>query len=247
MGKLNGKTAIVTGGASGIGAATVRHFVDEGAIVVITDIDPLAGSRFEAQLRSAGARVVFIEADVSNEDHVGNVMSTTREQFGGCDVLFNNAGIGLPGLGHTVTLPSWHRVMSVNLDGSFLMAKHAIISMLETGGGSIVNMSSIMGLVGVPDSLSYNVSKHGIVGMTKSLALEYAPHNVRVNAVCPGYIDTPMGRSDVEANPSIPRLHPLGRIGTPLEVAKAVSFLASDEASFITGTSLLVDGGYTAQ
>jgi len=247
MSTLVGKAAVITAGASGIGEASVRHFVDMGAAVIFTDIDAAAGHSLAKELCDAGAQVVFVHGNVTDESHAIEVMQAAVASYGRVDILLNNAGIGLPGLGHEVTAADWRAVLNVNLDGTFFMAKHAITSMLLTGGGAIVNTSSIMGHVAAVGSSSYNVSKHGVLGLTKTLALEYAASNIRVNAVCPGYVDTAMGRADVAADPTIPALHPLGRIAQPIEIARAAAFLASDDASFITGTSLLVDGGYTAR
>jgi NAD(P)-dependent dehydrogenase (short-subunit alcohol dehydrogenase family) len=247
MNALASKVAIVTGGASGIGEAAVKAFTDEGAKVVIADIDVARGLAAEQTFKAGGADVIFVKTDISSEDEVRNLVDRTVDTYGRLDILFNNAGIGSPGLGHETTLQDWRKVIGVNLDGVFLMAKHSIIQMKKNGGGSIVNTSSIMGHVATAGALSYNASKHAVIGLTKTLCLEYAADNIRVNAVCPGYILTPMGEADLAEDPSIPALHPIGRLGRPDEVAKAVVFLASDDASFITGASLLVDGGYTAQ
>jgi NAD(P)-dependent dehydrogenase (short-subunit alcohol dehydrogenase family) len=245
--RLENKVAIVTGGASGIGEATARAFCAEGAKVVVADIDLQRGRVIERALTDAGFEARFVQADVTDENQVAELMGAALSAYGSLDILFNNAGIGLPGLGHETTLADWRKVIAVNLDGVFMMAKHAVIHMKGNGGGSIINTSSVMGHVATVGQASYNASKHAVVGLTKSLALEYAAHNIRVNAVCPGYIRTPLIEDDIEANPGLQFLHPLGRLGEPQEVASVVAFLASDQASFITGSSLIVDGGYTAQ
>lgn len=247
MGRLQDKVAIVTGGASGIGGATSRAFAEEGAKVVIADIAIGAGQALETELAGEGHTVLFVPTDLSSETQIAALVAATLERFGRLDVLFNNAGIGAPGLAHETTLESWRKVMSLNLDGVFLMARAAIIEMMRSGGGAIINTASIMGHVATVGAASYNSSKHAVVGLTKSLALEYAGHGIRVNAVCPGYVMTAMGRSDLAADPGLPSLTPLGRFAQAEEVAKAVVFLASDDATYVTGSSLLVDGGYTAR
>lgn len=246
MKRLESKVAIVTGGSSGIGYATAAAFADEGAHVVIADIDDDRGRAVVAELVSTGAKAVFVRCEISDEAQVQDVVSTAVSTFGGLDIVFNNAGIGLPGLSHEVALADWQKVIGVNLDGVFLMAKHAIAYMKDNGGGSIINTSSIMGSIATAGASSYIASKHAVIGLTKALCVEYAADAIRVNAVCPGYVMTPMGESDLAADPGLPALHPLGRFARPEEIAAAVVFLASDEASFITGSSLFVDGGYTA-
>ncbi len=247
MNRLDSKVAIVTGGASGIGEATADAFAAEGAKVVIADIDEARGNALADRLNAGGAEALFVRTDITDEDNVVRLVDSTVARFGRLDIVLNNAGIGSPGLGHEITLADWRKVLAVNLDGVFLVAKHAIIQMKKNGGGSIVNTSSIMGSVATSGAASYIASKHAVIGLTKALCVEYAADNIRVNAVCPGYVMTPMGESDLAADPSLPALHPLGRFARPDEIAKSVVFLASDDASFITGSSLLVDGGYTAQ
>lgn len=246
MERFTGKVAIVTGAASGIGAAASERFAREGATVVAVDVDEVNGDRHAAAMQAAGLDVKFWRASIADEAEVDALFAWVTAEFGRVAALFNNAGIAAESFVATTSLQDWRRILSVNLDGVFLMSKAVIPLMLESGGGAIVNTSSICGHIGVAGAASYNASKHGIEGLTKTLALEHAKDGIRANTVCPGYVNTPMGRADVEADPSIPGQHPLGRLAEPSEIAAAVAFLASDDASFITGTSLLVDGGYTA-
>lgn len=248
MSRLSGKVSIVTGGASGIGAATVRQFVKEGSIVVFADINEDKGKSFELELKNAGAEVLFVKTDVTNEEQIENLVAKTVENFGRLDILFNNAGIGIIGASHEMSFEAWQKVISINLDAVFLMAKYSIQQMLLNGGGAIVNTASILGHVGQAQTAPYAASKGAVVNLTRTLALEYAQKNIRVNAVCPGYIETPLLDSiDETMKNALISLHPLGRLGKAEEIAKAVAFLASDDASFVTGANLLVDGGYTAQ
>lgn len=246
--RLKDKVAIVTGGASGIGESTIKEMVKEGAKVVIADLNEEAGSLLANKLCKDGKEAIYMKVDVTDEEMVQRMVASTIDQFGRIDILFNNAGIGSTQPTDEVSMEDWRNMLSVNLDGVFLAAKHVIKYMRKNGGGSIVNNASILGHVGQGATLAYTASKGAVVNLTKTLALEYASENIRVNAVSPGYIDTPLisGATDEKRNLLI-SLHPLGRLGKPDEVAKAVVFLASDDASFITGTSLAVDGGYLAR
>lgn len=244
--RFAGRVAVVTGAASGIGAAVVDRLASEGARVIAVDLDEPAGKEQEDDQRAKGHNVEFMPASVADEAAVAGVFGSVRSRYDRLDVLVNNAGIALESFVATTELADWRTILNVNLDGMFLMSKAAIPLMLESGGGAIVNTSSICGHVAVAGAASYNVSKHGIEGLTKTLALEHARDRIRANTVCPGYVNTPMGRADVEADPTIPDQHPMGRLAEPSEIAAAIAFLASPDASFITGTSLLVDGGYTA-
>ena len=243
--RLQDKVAIVTGGASGIGEFTVREMLKQGAKVVIADFNDTGGQKLADEL---GENVSFIHVDVSNEEQVEAMVKHAVDTFGKVDILFSNAGIGSIGSTHELTLEEWNKTISINLSGVFLCAKYALKEMVKQGSGSIVNCASILGHVGQAATASYTAAKGGVVNMTRALALEYASQGIRVNAVCPGYIKTPLlDQLDDEMLQHLVSLHPLGRLGESHEVANAVVFLASDEASFITGANLLVDGGYTAQ
>jgi NAD(P)-dependent dehydrogenase (short-subunit alcohol dehydrogenase family) len=243
--RLQDKVAIVTGGASGIGEFTVREMLKQGAKVVIADFNDAGGQKLADEL---GENVSFIHVDVSNEEQVEAMVKHAVDTFGKVDILFSNAGIGSIGSTHELTLEEWDKTISINLSGVFLCAKYALKEMVKQGSGSIVNCASILGHVGQAATASYTAAKGGVVNMTRALALEYASQGIRVNAVCPGYIKTPLlDQLDDEMMQHLVSLHPLGRLGESHEVANAVVFLASDEASFVTGANLLVDGGYTAQ
>ncbi|QDS35794.1 SDR family NAD(P)-dependent oxidoreductase [Brevibacillus brevis] len=246
--RLENKVAIVTGGASGIGETTVRLFANEGAKVVIADFSP-RGNELAEELNQAGFDALFVKTDVTKEDEVKNMVSATVEKFGKVDILFANAGIAKDAPGHLLSMDDWQRTIDINLTGVFLCDKYVIEQMLaQETGGAIVNCGSIHSHAGKAGVTAYSSAKGGVKLLTQTLGLTYAKQGIRVNAVCPGYIDTPLiaGR-DEALNEHLIGLHPMGRLGKPEEVAKAVLFLASDDASFVTGTSLLVDGGYTAQ
>lgn len=248
MMRLEGKVAIVTGGASGIGETTVRLFAKEGAKVVIADFSA-RGNELAEELKQAGFDALFVKTDVTKEDEVKNMVSATVEKYGKVDILFANAGIAKDAPGHLLSLDDWQRTIDINLTGVFLCDKYVIEQMLAQGtGGAIVNCGSIHSHAGKAGVTAYSSAKGGVKLLTQTLGLTYAKQGIRVNAVCPGYIDTPLiaGRNEA-LNEHLIGLHPMGRLGKPEEVAKAVLFLASDDASFVTGTSLLVDGGYTAQ
>ncbi|WP_047985593.1 SDR family NAD(P)-dependent oxidoreductase [Ornithinibacillus californiensis] len=245
MGKLQGKVAVITGGVSGIGAATARLFASEGAKLVLVDFNAEKGAAFEAELKAEGYEAKFVKADVTSEADVKNIYDTTLSTFGKVDVLFNNAGIGAVKPTEELTYAEWRKTVEVDLDGVFLVAQAAIKEFLKTGGGVIVNTASMYGWVGSPGSAAYNAAKAGVVNLTRSLGLEYAERNIRVNALCPGFIETPiLGETDRQF---LTNATPMKRLGKPEEMAKAVLFMASDDSRFMTGNSLIVDGGYTAQ
>lgn len=238
------KVALVTGGASGIGAATVERLSREGALVMVADISKPCGP-----LPCDGKRVHFVQGDVSSPAGAEALVKATVEAFGRLDILVNSAGIGALVPTESETAEHWRATMGVNCDGVFYMAQAAIRQMLaQESGGTVVNVASVHGLVGFANHAAYTASKGAVVNMTKSLAVEYASRGIRVNAVCPGFVMTPMieaGVSD-ELMPQVVALHPIGRIGNANEIADPIAFVASDEASFMTGSSLVVDGGYTA-
>ncbi len=249
---LEGKVGIVTGAGSGIGRACVLAMARQGAKVVVSDVDRRGGDETVAQVRREGGDAIFVACDVSRGSDVEALVGATMKQYGRLDCACNNAGIGGEAA-HTGDYPeeSWRQVIGVNLTGVWLCMRHEIGAMLAGGGGAIVNMASILGTVGFAGAPAYVSAKHGVLGLTKTAAIEYATRGIRVNAVCPGFIETPLlehagitrGSEQYEA---IAALHPMKRMGTPDEVAAMVVWLFSDASSFVTGTSMLVDGGYTA-
>lgn len=248
MGRLQEKVAIITGGAAGIGRTTLGLFLDEGARVVFTDVDADRGREVEAEL--ANDRAMFLAHDVTSEEQWREVVNTVVERFGGIDILFNNAGIYRIASLVDTTLSAWEQMLAINVTGTFLGLKHVLPEMARRKSGSVVNASSVAGTVGAPDHSAYGASKGAVRTLTKDAAAEYAQWNVRVNSIHPGYIRTAM--SDYAAEQTklsieqLGRMYPLGRMGDPIEVARAVLFLASDEASFISGAELPIDGGFTA-
>lgn len=245
--RLGNKTAIITGGASGIGRAAALRFAREGAQVVIGDINVDGGRATAELIEQHGGRAIFTELNVSDSKQVKELISVTVETFGKLDILFNNAGIGNPNV-KSVDLDEedWDQIIDINLKGVFLGIKHAVPEMMKAGGGAIINTSSLLGIKGQKYLAAYNASKAGVILLTKNAALEYGKNHIRVNAIAPGVIDTQIiegWKNDERKWPIISRANALGRIGTPEEVANAVLFLASDEASFITGATLSVDGG----
>lgn len=256
MNRMRGKSAVVTGGALGIGRACALMLAEEGASVAVTDLDVAKGSLVVDEIRRRGGAAEFIEHDVADESQWDRVIKIVVDLYKKVDVLVNNAGVALAKDVEHTTLAEWRWLMSINLDGVFLGMKCAIGAMKTTGGGSIVNLSSIEGLVGDPSLAAYNASKGGVRLLTKSAALYCAKagYNIRVNSVHPGYIWTPMvenflkSQGDVaEGRKLLDSLHPIGHIGEPDDIANGVLYLASDESKFVTGTELVIDGGYTAQ
>jgi NAD(P)-dependent dehydrogenase (short-subunit alcohol dehydrogenase family) len=268
MGRVEGKIAIVTGGASGIGQAAAEALAREGASVVVTDIQKPEGEAAVAKIVNAGGKAVFKVQDVVDEDVWEDVVSSTVKEFGGLDILVNNAGIALPGMVVEMTLERWQRQRAVNLDSIFLGTKYAIPAMAASGGGSIVNISSVAGLRGSAGLTGYNATKGGVRLFTKGVAMECAAGglNIRVNSVHPGNIDTPIwtkldlgmgdvsdshlpikeGANAVDVHALAEANVPLGVAGTSAEIAAGIIFLASDEASHMTGSELVIDGGITA-
>ncbi|WP_085990846.1 SDR family NAD(P)-dependent oxidoreductase [Oceanobacillus senegalensis] len=245
MGKLQDKVAVITGGVSGIGAATAHLFASEGAKLVLVDMNEEKGTAFEAELTSQGIEALFVKADVTSEEEVKTIFEKTLSTFGRVDILFNNAGIGAVKPTEELTYQEWRKTVEVDLDGVFLVAQAAIKEFLKAGRGVIVNTASMYGWVGSPGSAAYNAAKAGVINLTRSLGLEYAERQIRVNAVCPGFIETPiLGETDRQF---LTNATPMKRLGKPEEIAKAVLFMASDDSSFMTGNSIVVDGGYTAQ
>ncbi len=251
MAKLAGKVALVTGGASGIGRAVVDAYVKEGAKVAIVDLSEESGNRAVEELRGRGGEAMFVRADVSKPEDNERMVRETVERFGALHVACNNAGIG--GEANPIadmSVEGWQKIIGINLSSVFYALKYEIPAMLSAGGGSIVNMASILGAVGWPTSAGYVAAKHGVVGLTKTAALEYAAKGVRVNAIGPGFIHTPLIAAleeDKAANDMLVAMHPVGRLGEPEEIASLALFLASDEASFIHGAYLPVDGGFLAR
>jgi len=248
---LEGKVALVTGGSSGIGRASALLFAREGTRVVVADVNVSGGEETARMVEEAGSKAIFVKADVSKASNVEALIGKAVDTYGRLDCAFNNAGTAVGGGPiHDSTEENWDYVMSINLKGVWLCMKYEIRQMLKQGGGAIVNTSSVMGLVGHIDKPIYAASKHGVVGLTKSVALQYAKSGIRVNAICPGWIRTPMteGRlNDPEDRARIVAMEPVGRVGGPEEVAEAVVWLCSDAASFVTGHTMAVDGGFVAQ
>jgi NAD(P)-dependent dehydrogenase (short-subunit alcohol dehydrogenase family) len=247
MANLDGKIAIVTGGASGIGLATAEAFIEKGVKVVIADYNEEAGKAVEKELKEKGADVLFVAVNVADEKSVESLIAETVKTYGQVDILVNNAGIGVLAPTHELTFEEYNKVISINQNGVFFGSKYAICEMLKTGGGAIVNTSSILGHVGQAGAFAYNASKGAVNTLTKSLALEYADKNIRVNAICPGYVESGMVNKEALGDyyDGLVAKHPIGRIGRPEEIAHAIVFLCEND--FVTGISLLVDGGYTAQ
>jgi NAD(P)-dependent dehydrogenase (short-subunit alcohol dehydrogenase family) len=247
--RLQNRVALVTGAAMGIGKAIAQLFAREGARVVAADVNQ-AAAQTEREIRDAGGECLFVRTDISREPEVEAAVKAGTDRFGTIDVLLNVAGIAHEAPAHQLKLEDWHRILDVNLVGTFLCAKHVLPGMLQERRGSIVNISSIQGLFGFPGYPHYAASKGGINAMTRQMAREYAAAGIRVNCIAPGTVDTPMNAGVLSRVPNPQelraawdRMHPLGRIGQPIDVAYAALYLASDESSWVTGQCLSIDGG----
>ena len=246
MKQLEKKVAIVTGGGSGIGRAVALSYANEGAKVVVSDIDENGGEITVSMIRKKSGEAVFVRADVSSPPEIESLVKNTIEKYGALHIACNNAGIsGASAPVGEYTIKGWDKVISINLSGVFYGMHYQIPEMIKAGGGVIVNMASILGKVGFRNSPAYVAAKHGVVGLTKNAAMDYSKQNIRINSVGPAFIKTPL-IEDIDEKYLIP-LHPIGRLGLPEEVAELVLFLSSDKASFITGAYFPIDGGYLAQ
>jgi NAD(P)-dependent dehydrogenase (short-subunit alcohol dehydrogenase family) len=250
MGRLNGKIALITGAASGIGAATVRLFAREGARVAVADVRGDAAEETAAGIRAEGGQAIAVQADVSDSRQVQAMVENTMSAFGSLHILHCNAGVLLPGAVHDLPESSWHKTITVNLTGAFLCCKYAVPHIIASGGGSILITASSAGLVAEKNIAAYCASKGGLVMLAKQMALDYARQGIRVNCLCPGWIDTPFNDPVIDSAESlaaaIDTWVPMGRQGTPEEVAYAALYLVSDEASLVTGHTMVIDGGLTA-
>lgn len=251
---IKGKTAVITGGASGIGREVALEFAKNGAAVVIADLDEIEGARLQFEIIQSGGRALFKYTDVEKSADIEEMMSETLSNFGSVDFAFNNAGIesGFSGLTADYDEALFLNVININLNGVWRCMKYELQVMQEQGTGVIVNNASVLGKVGFKTASPYTAAKHGVIGLTKTAALEYATKGIRVNAICPGFIETPMldrmGLSENEKlKKGLEQLHPMNRLGGAGEVASGVLWLCSDGASFVTGTTLEIDGGYLAR
>jgi len=246
---LKGKVALITGAASGIGESTALLFAKEGAKLILTDVTDDKGNSVLKKVKELGAEAIYLHADVSKAEDSDNTVKKSLEKFGKLDIAVNNAGIGGPqaGVGEYET-EAWDKVIAINLSGVFYGMRYQIPAMLKNGGGSIINVASILGSVGFAQSAAYVAAKHGVLGLTKSAAIEYSSKGIRINSVGPAFIKTPLLEGlDQELLDQLVSLHPIGRLGEPDEVAQICLWLASDKASFATGAYYPIDGGYLAQ
>jgi NAD(P)-dependent dehydrogenase (short-subunit alcohol dehydrogenase family) len=246
---MNNKTVIITGAASGIGKATAELFAQQGANIIVSDIQDTEGNNVVKDITANGGTASFFKTDVSNPEDMKALVDFAIKTYGKLDVAVNNAGIGgeLNAIAD-MSIDGWQKVIAINLSSIFYGMKYQIQAMLKDGGGSIVNISSILGAVGFAGSAGYSAAKHGIIGLTQTAALEYAAHNIRINAVGPGFIDTPLLKAlDDEMKQQIISLHPIGRLGKSEEIAELILWLSSDKASFVNGSYHPIDGGYLAK
>ena len=253
-GKLQGKRALITGAGSGIGEAMAVLFAREGAQVAVADYDAHGGERAAAQIAVAGGRAVFVRVDVSQAADAERMVAAAVQHFGGLDILCNNAGIGVAAVCHETSEADWDRTMAVDLKGVFLGCKYALPHMLAQGSGVICNTSSVAGQVGVLNRAAYCAAKAGVLGLTKSIAVDYAGRGIRCNALLPGTVDSPWIGKILAQQPDpegerrrMEARQPIGRMGRPAEIAAAALYLCSDDGAFITGTGLVIDGGLTAR
>jgi NAD(P)-dependent dehydrogenase (short-subunit alcohol dehydrogenase family) len=252
--RLEGKTAIITGAATGIGRAAALLFAEEGANVVIADIDQGKGEKVAAEIAAAGGEAHFFETNIIDAASVENLVAETLQAYGKVDILYNNAGVNLFARLTDTQEEDWDQVMAVNVKGVYLCCRYAIPAMQAGGGGVIINTASAAAIVGLRNLAAYTASKGAVLQMTKNLALDYAADNIRVNALCPGVTATEMTLQVIETSPDpqaakerFDSARPMMRMGDPIEIARAALFLASDESSYMTGAHLVVDGGYTAE
>ncbi len=248
--KLKNKVAIITGASSGIGRAIAELYAAEGAMIAVADLDETGGTETVDIVREKGGYALFVKTDVSKAREVASMARQAMEKYGRIDILVNNAGIeGKSALTADYPEEDWDRVLAVNLKSVFLCSKYVIPEMFKNCQGAIVNISSIAGMTAFQKAPAYAASKAGIIALTRSMAIEYAPNNIRVNCICPGIIKTPMversTKGSLDAERKLIREEPLGRIGKPEEVANAALYLASDDSSYVTGSALVVDGGWT--
>lgn len=251
MKRLENKVAVITGAASGIGAATAKLFACEGAKVVIADLQEALADKTASEICQSGGEAIAITTDITDRQQVQNLFTKATELYGCINILHCNAGVLIVGSADTPSEEHWHKTLSVNLTGTYLCAKYGIPQLKKSPHSAMIITASVSGLMGEPDLIAYDTTKGGLVNLTRQLAVEYAKDGIRVNSVCPGWIDTPFNDPVYELTPldesSLGDTIPLARQGTPEEIATAVLFLASDDASYITGHNLIVDGGLTAK